>query len=230
MENVTLNFVDLEKIDLFSALNSDAKREVAAKCYGVKAMSGEEIIGYLDRDDSVFFVVDGKVRVNMISAGGRQITYQILDTGEMFGELSAIDGLPRSASVVAETDVVLAKMSAADFLKLASSDASLVLMAMKRLTSLSRWLAARVFEYHAYNVKGRVYLELLRLTEKEPSKESLIKISDRDMASRVGTTRENVTRICGDLKQNGLIQRNHEGITVLDRARLEGMLDECEFS
>ena len=92
---------------------------------------------------------------------------------------------------------------------------------------MNRWLIERLFEYHTYDVRGRVYLELLRLTE--ANADAPITITDRDMASRVGTTRENVSRIHGKLRDAGLIIRDKSRLTVADRPGLEALLSDCEF-
>ena len=230
LESATVSTSDLDKVPLLANLDQRTKSAIVQKTKGLRAQATQEIISYLDTSDSVFFVLEGHVRVNMISAGGRQITYQLLGPGDMFGEMAALDGLPRSASVIAESNVLLIEMGGAQFVELITNHASLVLPIMRRLTSLSRWLSARVFEYHAYNVRGRVYLELMRLADGIDTPHPLIKISDRDMASRVGTTRENVTRICGELKQNGVIQRDAKGMVILDPVALNELLEACEFS
>ena len=89
-----------------------------------------------------------------------------------------------------------------------------------------------MFEYHAYNVKGRVISELLRLAQAGDSSvnEVTIVIRDRDMATRVGTTRANVTNINRSLKEAGVILRTGQSVRILDVESLRGMLPECEFS
>jgi hypothetical protein len=98
---------------------------------------------------------------------------------------------------------------------------------MQWLAGLSRWLTEKVFEYHAYNVKGRIYSELLRLCHEQDDPD--LSVTDRDMASRVGTTRENVTRIYRELKDNGIVSRRPAAIRILDTERLKTLLSESEF-
>lgn len=227
---VTLGIEDIDRIAAYQNLNASVRDNILTVTKGLKVQANQEILAYQAHGNDVYFILEGKVRVNMISANGRQITYQLLETGDMFGELAAIDGLPRSASVIAESDAVLAKMPGKQFMKLAELHPELSLIIMQRLANLSRWLTSRVFEYHAYNVKGRIYLELIRMNETQVNKNILLKLSDRDMASRVGTTRENVTRIYSGLKKNGILQRDSTGINILDEKALRELLDECEFS
>lgn len=229
-EKALCTAADLDRIEAFRELGTAIRQDILAQLKTWRVPAEREIIGYLDNTHSVYFLLDGEARVNMLAAGGRQITYQILNAGAMFGELAAIDGLPRSASVVSETEVLLAEMNREQFIGLARAHPELSMMIMRRLANLSRWLAARVFEYHTYNVRGRVYLELIRAAEGLDNPDSLIRISDRDMASRVGTTRENVTRIYATLKEKNILSRSGVGIRILSIPQLKELLNDCEFS
>ncbi len=188
---------------------------------------GSSVVRHNDDSRDFYVIISGAVRVSLVGATGRSLTYQILPAGEMFGEVSAVDGDGRSANVIAEEESVLGSLSAPAFLDLAKTSPEFALVILRRLARLNRRLTSRLFEYHTYDVRGRVYLELLRLTEQDPAAPTTI--TDRDMASRVGTTRENVSRIHGSLREAGLITRDKSRLTVIDRAGLERMLADCEF-
>jgi len=188
---------------------------------------GTTVVRHNDDSRDFYVIISGAVRVSLVGTTGRSLTYQILPAGEMFGEISAVDGDGRSANVIAEEESVLGSLSSHAFLALARSSPDFALIILQRLARLNRRLTSRLFEYHTYDVRGRVYLELLRLTQNNPDEP--ITITDRDMASRVGTTRENVSRIHGSLREAGLIARNKSRLTVVDRAGLETMLTDCEF-
>ena len=188
---------------------------------------GAAIVRHNDDSRDFYLIISGAVRVSLVGSTGRSLTYQILPAGEMFGEVSAVDGDGRSANVIAEEESVLGSLSSQAFMDLARTSPDFALVILKRLARLNRRLTSRLFEYHTYDVRGRVYLELLRLTE--TSADSPITITDRDMASRVGTTRENVSRIHGKLRDAGLIIRDKSRLTVADRPGLEALLSDCEF-
>ena len=84
--------------------------------------SSKQISCLFNRTDDVFFILAGSVRINSISAKGREVIYSECSAGNIFGEFSAIDGLPRSATVHALTDCVLARMPAASFFELIHSN------------------------------------------------------------------------------------------------------------
>lgn len=217
----------LERIDSLSELPSGVLDRLARELRAQRFEKGEAIVRYNDPGRDFFVILSGAVRVSLVGSTGRALTYQVLEAGEMFGEVAAVDGLPRTASVLAETESVVGSLSPQAFQALASSEPAFALTILRRLARLNRRLTNRLFEYHAYDVRGRVYLELLRLDES--AGEDGIVITDRDMASRVGTTRENVSRIHGALREQGLLARNGSRLKVLDRHRLETMLPDCEF-
>jgi CRP/FNR family cyclic AMP-dependent transcriptional regulator len=113
-----ISALEMGQIEACRALTSEARGEFAAHTTRVQFAAGSEIIGQMDISSDVYFMISGRVRVNIIATTGRQITYQILEPGQLFGEFAAIDGRPRSASVVAEDSVVLAKMPAGRFREL----------------------------------------------------------------------------------------------------------------
>ncbi len=200
---------------------------VAAEMQSQRYERGETVVRHNDASRDFYVIISGSVRVSLVGTTGRTITYDVLPAGEMFGEVSAVDGNGRSATVVAEEEAVLGRLSSSSFLDLAARSPEFALVILKRLARLNRRLTNRLFEYHAYDVRGRVYQELLRLSEGKDGEP--ISITDRDMASRVGTTRENVSRIHGGLREEGLISRDKSRLTVLDRQRIEALLPDCEF-
>jgi len=217
----------LARVASLAELPESVREQVARVMKTHRYEKGTSVVRHNDASREVYLIISGAVRVSLVGSTGRSLTYQILPAGEMFGEVSAVDGQGRSANVVAEEESVLGSLSAGAFLDLARSSPEFALVILHRMARLNRRLSARLFEYHSYDVRGRVYLELLRLTAGDP--EGAITITDRDMASRVGTTRENVSRIHGTLRDSELIRRDKSRLWVLDRNRLEALLPECEF-
>lgn len=228
-EPITLKAAHLKHVEMLQGLGSGFIESFISKSSAFRVLAGTEVLAHMEPGRSVYMLLSGSVRVNMLAASGRQVTYQLLDAGAMFGEMAAIDHLPRSASVSAETDIILAEISGDDFIALCRENADFAVNVMLRLARLSRWLTSRVFEYHTYNVRGRVYMELLRLSEQE-NDVKFHRISDRDMASRVGTTRENVSRTHAKLLEAKIIERTPNGIAILDVEALQELLADCEFN
>ena len=217
----------LAQVDSLAGLPASVLERLADALRTQRFDKGATIVRHNDDGRELYVILSGAVRVTLVGSTGRSLTYQILSAGDMFGEVAAVDGGGRSANVVAEEESVLGSLGSQTFLDLAGSSPEFALVILKRMARLNRRLTNRLFEYHTYDVRGRVYLELLRLTELSPDEP--ITITDRDMASRVGTTRENVSRIHGKLRDTGIIVRDKSRLTVTDRSGLEVLLDDCEF-
>jgi CRP-like cAMP-binding protein len=133
--------------------------------------------------------------VLLYSSSGRQVSLRELGDGDVFGEMSAIDGQSRSASIIALTDSRLLLMTRGDFLSMlaVSPDASLWLL--RQLTGRVRTLTERVFELSALNVQARLHSELLRMAARSPTGREIDPApTHSELASRIGTHREAVTR------------------------------------
>ncbi|MEJ2089808.1 MAG: Crp/Fnr family transcriptional regulator [Gammaproteobacteria bacterium] len=216
----------LARVESLRGLSTPVVEQLAERLRPQRYEKGATVVRYNDPSRDFYIIISGAVRVSLVGATGRALTFEILPVGEMFGEVSAVDGAPRTADVVAEEECVIGRLTAQDFTTLTRASSEFAMVILHRLARLNRRLTSRLFEYHAYDVRGRVYLELLRLTEHETDG---ILITDRDMASRVGTTRENVSRINGGLREAGLIEREHSRLRVLDRGGIERLLPDCEF-
>ncbi len=190
----------------------------------VSASRNRMIVSVGQTKKDVFFLAAGEAHVVLYSPDGRVVTVQTIRAPEMFGELAAIDDRPRSASVIAATDVSLQRMTQADFLRCLedSSDASLWLA--RRLAVSIRRLTEHVFELSALSVSDRVRCELLRLANAHPSEDATVRINPApthaEIASRTGTHREAVTRELSLLAESGILRHGRRMIEILDLGRL----------
>src|SRR5689334_22976918 len=103
----------LRLISLFEDLGEAELQRIARSCVTRSYERTTQVYGEHDEATDVFFILEGTVRINSTSAEGREIIFNDLGVGHMFGEFAAIDGQPRSATVVALSDCVLASMPAA---------------------------------------------------------------------------------------------------------------------
>ena len=217
-------------IELFENLPVPDLKALASRCLWRRYTVDQQIVGHLDQTRDVFFIVEGSVRAIIYSLAGKEITFRDISAGDMFGEFSAIDGQPRSAHVIALRDSLIASMSAEEFWH-ALRDYPIVAEAtFKRLTKQLRVLSERVFEFSALTVKNRIHAELLRLARDHVRGENTAAISPvpthADIASRVSTHREAVTRELNDLERAGLIERRQGEFIIRDVAHLARMVEE----
>ncbi len=224
----------LHGIDLFQMLDQPQLTDIAGRCQWGIFTANERIIGQELAGSDVYFIVTGRVRVTVFSAAGKEITFRDQQAGETFGELSAIDGKPRSAHVLALDESLVAWMTANDFHAVLSEFPDVARATMLRLTSLVRSLSDRVFEFSTLAVKNRIHAELLRLARSADAEANTVTIrpvpTHSEIASRLSTHREAVTRELNILSQKNIIERNSRKLTVLDVERLAAMVKQIQES
>lgn len=196
-----------------------------------RRFSPQEII--VDRDGNghdVFLVVRGRVRIVNYSISGREITFDDLEEGAYFGEMSALDGEPRSASVVALTETTIVAVPRRIFLNVLGTYPEIALRVMTRLASIIRNADERIMDLSTLAANNRVQAELLRQARRHLHGDNKAVISPipihSDIASRVSTTRETVARVFSDLTRRGIVERTKKSLVVHDLELLEEMVEE----
>jgi len=219
---------DLEKLRAFAPfakLEDGAFRALLGGCTQRDFGPRELIIGQQDQSHDVLFLIEGRARVNVYSPDGQRVSLREMAAGVMFGELSAIDGQTRSASVEAIEPCSIAIMPRRVFIKALSDYPEFGLAVMRHVTQLVRKLTDRVFEFSTLVVRGRVQVELLRMIEDLPKTRGELVLAPapthEEIASRVSTHREAVTRELAWLEAQGVVEKSGRTlkITNLDRLR-----------
>ncbi|MFQ5545955.1 MAG: Crp/Fnr family transcriptional regulator [Acidiferrobacterales bacterium] len=220
----------LSGIEVFRSLSTDDREALAGRCDSRRYAANQQIISYTDSSTDVYFIVSGQVRATIYSSSGKEVAFRDIEAGEMFGDLSAIDGEPRSANVVALTDSLVVSMSTQVFWDTLQRYPEVCAVVLKGLTKMVRGLCERVIEFSTLGVKNRIHAELLRLAHKHTQGENNAVISPApthaDIASRVSTTREAVTREMSHLGQVGVLGRRSGALVVCDIAKLSQMVEE----
>ena len=220
----------LRQIKIFSGLSDEHLAGLAERCHWRSYAAGELIIGHQDRSRDVLFLISGLARVNVYALSGKQVTFRDIRPGEVFGELSAIDEKPRSASVEALAPSATVIVPQPVFHDALRSHPPVLLATLTHLTTQIRSLTDRVFEFSTLAVRSRVQAELVRLARdcRTSDNEALISPAPThaDIASRISTHREAVTRELNRLEDLKIIDREGRALRVLDLRRLTGMIDE----
>lgn len=215
----------LRVIALFDELCDADLARVGESCTTITYRQHAQIVGEHETTDDVFFVLAGSVRVNCISPRGREVIYSDSSAGSIFGEFSAIDGLPRSATVAALTDCVLARMPAKAFFELLHGNGAVATKLVELLVAKLRKTTEQVFEVAALSLRERLRRELLRLAAAGERMGLGVVIrpapTHQVIASHVGSHREAVTREFNRFEAEGLLEVQRRQICILDIDRLE---------
>jgi CRP/FNR family transcriptional regulator, cyclic AMP receptor protein len=220
----------LAGIQLFRHLPAQDRKALADRCHAHRYAAKQEIVSHAEQSSDVYFIVSGEVRATIYSVGGREVAFRDLGAGDMFGDLSAIDGKPRSASVVAVADSFVISMTGKAFREVLQAYPTVAMAALQELVDLVRGLCERVIEMSTLGVKNRIHAELLRLSQKKMtgSKTAVLQPAPThaDIASRISTHREAVTRELNHLAQIGLLERRTGALVITDVPSLAHMVEE----
>ena len=215
---------DLSKIPLFAELAAGELREVAAAAKWHDVSAGETIFDQETDTLEVYCVVEGAVRILTI-VGEREVTLAEIPGGNVFGEIAAIDGKPRSAKAVASVDSVLASIEGAAFIKLMLKYPSIAVKIIQRLARVVRGLDKRVTTLSTLTEEQRVVIELLRISEPDPKIPNGWYIPTMpvhsDLAGWSGTTRDLVAQTIGKLARDGIVKRRGMALVICDWPQMQ---------
>ena len=182
------------------------------------------VIGHQDRTTDVFVVLEGTLRVELYSLNGREISLADLGPGELFGEFAAIDGQPRSATVAATGACALACIPAKKFREIALGTPENAEWLARRLVARIRLQTERIFELNALAVRSRLHCELLRLSLDAGVEQNGAVVqpapTHAQLAARIGTHREAVTRELQYLQKQGIAVQQGRELRISDVAEL----------
>jgi len=224
----------LKSVRLLEGIPLPALEALARQCAWRRVTAGQRVISRDAADNDVYMVVSGHVRATAYSVGGRQVTYREMLAGDWFGELAAIDGLSRSADIVAVDDSLVAAMSPAVFRNLLREHAVVCDRVLLRLTSSVRELTDRIFEFSTLGVQNRVHAELLRLARQAGVEDNAARLDPAprhaEIASNISTYREQVTRELSAMAKQGLVKRSGGALVIPDFERLERIVSSLRRS
>lgn len=210
--------MDLTTINLFSDLKPEdlepIKRLVVTRNYAKNAI----LINEGDEANAMYIINSGRVRVFVNDSEGREFTLNTMDSGEYFGELSLLDDEPRSASVIAMEKSSISIIYKEDFNKALMASPSIAISLLKNLSHRVRSLTDNAKTLALQDVYGRIRKTLITLAEPEEDYHIIReKLTQQEIANRIGSSREMVARILKDLQLGGYIESEKKSIRILKK-------------
>jgi CRP-like cAMP-binding protein len=222
----------LKRVAVLAELSESALERVAQSCTWRQYGGGEQIVGYQEPSTDVSFLLAGKTRVIIYSAEGKAVVFVDLVPPAMFGEIAAIDRKPRSASVEAVEPCTIASMTAAAFESLMMREPSVAVATLRQVAADVRRLSERVFEFSTMVVQNRIHAELLRLAGEARQGRAEVTLSPApslsDIANRISTHREAVSRELSRLTATGLLRRDHGDLVITDVGKLTEIVEQAK--
>ncbi len=212
----------LQKIPLFQALTTEQLRSISKDVQPRKFGQGDVIFREGDPGRVLYLVQSGQVRIYVNGLDGSETSVILFGRpGDMFGELAVIDGLPRSATAVALDKTLLYTISRESFRLHMQRFPQLALNFMKELTHRVRYNTRQMDSLATLPVSQRLARKLLELAQDYGRIEADSVIIDMtltqtNLASLIGATRESTNKILRDFRERYLIWFEHGRITILD--------------
>ena len=222
----------LKGVELFSELSEEQIGMLADLVVSQKFNRDETVV--LEGDDSVqalYLIASGSVQVYMTGVDGRETILSFLERGDFFGEMSLIDGEPRSASVRTVTDAQLLIIHRESFLQLIRQSPEIAMGLLSELSKRLRKANRQIGSLSTMSVSGRVAGTLLNLMEERgvrihTDNGNMVTVihnrpTQQQLADMSGTTRETVSRICSLLVKTNAIAMTGKDIVIFDESALQ---------
>jgi CRP-like cAMP-binding protein len=208
----------LRTVPIFSELSETDVTSLAQLLARRKYAKDAVVFFENEEGDSFFMIVHGRIKVTILGDDGREVILSMLGPGDFFGEMALLDNEPRSASAIAAEESELLSLSRADFQGVATKR-SITGALIKVLTARLRRANHQISTLALLDVYGRVARVILDMAREEgrrlkDGRIAFRRATHQEIANRIGTTRETVTRMLKDLERQGLIQVDSKEIVV----------------
>jgi CRP-like cAMP-binding protein len=222
----------LLRCPLFTGAEPGVLEDVARHVRRRRFRRGEVIFHEGDPADALHVVASGSVKIVLSSDEGDEAIIATLHPGDFFGELSLLDGSPRSATATAVEATETVSLPRDTFLEEIGRNAGLRDCLLRSLAGELRRLTGHVEELHFLDISGRLASRLVRLArEADPGPELTADgrmearlewpFTQSDLAAMIGATRQSVNRLLVDLVDRGLVRIERETLVIPDLERLE---------
>jgi CRP/FNR family cyclic AMP-dependent transcriptional regulator len=215
LESAPVPSADLKKIPLFAGLSDEQLRALSERTAQRSFQKNAIVVNEGDLTDSLYLILSGRVKVYLGDESGKELILDIKGPGQYFGEM-VLDERARSATVMTLEPAQFATLSRSDFIAVLLKHPEIALELIRNLIRVARGLNENVRSLALLDVYGRVARVLIELAVEQEDGRLVIpeKLTQKDLANRVGASREMINRILRDLSQGGYVTVDGGHITI----------------
>ena len=201
----------LRTVPIFSEL-SDEDITSLAKLAARKRYPKDTVVFFENEEGDFFFTItEGRIKVTILGDDGREVILSVLGPGDFFGEMALLDNEPRSATAIAVEESELLSLHRNDFQTVLNDNKSITSALIRVLSARLRRANHQISTLALLDVYGRVARVIVDMAREEgkrlrDGRIAFRRATHQEIANRIGTTRETVTRMLKDLERQGLIQ------------------------
>lgn len=217
LEEVTF----LRNVPIFNELSDQELEKIAALGVRKKYKKGSIILLEEETGAALFVIITGKVKIVRMDDDGREVILSILGASDFFGEMAILDGLTRSASVVATSKSELFMIHRRDFLKLLNDYPMVAIALLRELTGRLRKADTQIKSLSLKDAAGRVANVVLQLADEVGMfRKGRVEIDElplqQDLANMAGTSRETISRMIHKFIKKGYLQLQGNKLVIND--------------
>ena len=210
--------LQLKSFELFKTLEKEEFDDIFAHIHTRSYPKKTQIITEGDDSHSLYFLLEGRVKIYLDDDNGKEIIVNIHQPGDFFGELGLLKSIPRTASVVTMEDCRLGIMPENDFKRCLAKYPAFAMSLIYNLSNRLIEATETIRKLGLMDVYSRIAVTFLNLSEEVDGVRVIAeKLTQQGIASRVGASREMVARILKDLRVGGYITQQ-EGKTIILKA------------
>jgi CRP/FNR family cyclic AMP-dependent transcriptional regulator len=204
-----------DQVPLFENLSEDERNSLASRFIVRHHPKNSVIINEGDDTSSFYIILKGRVKVYLTDDNGKEVVLNIQGQGEYLGEVALLDESPRSASVLTMEDSQFAVLNRQSFIECISESPQLSLKVMQGLTRRLRALSENVRSLALMDVYGRMARLLLELAvDRDGDRVIEDRLTQNDIAARIGASPKMVGRIMQDLKKGGYVRKKGKHLII----------------
>lgn len=207
----------------FRDLPSATIERLATYAHSFLAAKGTTVFSKGDPGHGLLAVLSGIVKISSSSEEGKEIVFNLIGQGEVFGEIALLDGGPRTATATALTDCVLLALDRRDFMPLLMADPTMAAKLLEIVSGRLRRTSEQIEDTAFLELPARLARAILRLAEVQGGAAESpwrIAITQRELGDMVGRTRESINRQLRAWETEGLVRLETGGVRVVAPARL----------
>jgi len=213
----------LRNLSLFAGLTEEELTVLTALLRETHYPKNSVVCQEGEPGESLLLITQGKVKVVLLGEQGQETILTTINEGSFFGELSLINGAPRSATVITLDKSTFLQMTREAFLSALRTDPNIAMKVLVHLSVRVRDLTEEVRSMRMFDIYGRLIRCLVRLGQTEGRRdESVITLSsvpnNQELARMIGCTRESVSRAMKVLRENEFLTVIGEGVQIQERA------------
>jgi CRP/FNR family cyclic AMP-dependent transcriptional regulator len=204
-----------DQVPLFENLSEDERHNLASRFIVRHHPKNSVIINEGDDTSSFYIILKGRVKIYLTDDNGKEVVLNIQGEGEYLGEVALLDESPRSASVLTMEDCRFAVLNRQSFIECIGESPQLSLKVMQGLTRRLRALSENVRSLALMDVYGRMARLLLELAvDRDGDRVIEDRLTQNDIAARIGASPKMVGRIMQDLKKGGYVRKKGKHLII----------------